>query len=204
MTTRFYDPADPTPAALTILGATVLAGTLGYLLFVPLPTTKGIVAKARTKEREIQNRIDGTKTRQREIDAVLAQRKSILGPDSIGPDALARVTRLAQSNGLRLTGFRPQRATDSPTGVTIFPYTLTVEGTFPNSAKFVRAIESGTKDIAVTSFAITAGDAESSGTTSSIGVALFADTPKRPSATPAPVSGATTGPRTATNGASNG
>ncbi len=211
MTTKFYDPADPTPAALTLLGAVVLAGTLGYIVFVPAPDTRGIVAKARTKEREIQNKITEAKERKVEIETVLRQRKSALPPDSIGPEALARITKLAQANGLRLTGFRPQRTIVSPSGITMYPYTVTIEGTFPATAKFTRAIETTAKDIAVTSYGVTASSESASGTAATIGIALFGDTPKPPAkarpgtgtaASPSSATGTTSAPtaRGATNG----
>ncbi|RYG42182.1 hypothetical protein EON79_19425, partial [bacterium] len=154
-----------------------------YIAFVPAATTKGIVARARTKEREIQNKLDEAKSRGREIETVLSQRKSALPPDSIGPEALARITKLAQAGGLRLTGFRPQRAVVSPSGLTMYPYTLTIEGSFPATAKFARAIESTTKDIAVISYAATSSDAESSGVSATVGIALFGETPKPPKRT---------------------
>lgn len=210
MTTKLYDPNDPMPSVLTAVGAIVLAGTLGYIALVPAPTKKGIVARARTKEREIQLKIEDAKQRQREIEAILAQRKSALPPDAIGPDALARITRLATAGGLTLTGFRPQRTIESPTGVTIYPYTITATGTFPATAKFIRSIETTTKDIAVTSYAATSSDAESSVTGATIGIVLFGDTPKRPSSRPTPGTGAagaagtTPGAAAARPGATNG
>lgn len=206
MTTKFYDPADPLPTALTVLGAVVLAGTLGYIALIPAPTANGIVARARTKEREIQNKVTDAKARQGQIEGLLAKRKNALPPSEIGPDALARITNLSRAAGLRLTGFRPQRPIESPTGVTIYPYTVVAEGTFPAASKFVRTIEASTRDIAVTSYGATASDGESSATATTIGIALFGDTPKRPSTRPssgtgtAPATNAPTTAGSATNG----
>ena len=206
MTTKFYDPADPLPAALTLLGAVVLAGTLGYIAFVPAPTTKGIVSRARTKEREIQNKLQEAKDRGREVEAVLTGRKSTLAPDAVGPEALSRITKLAQAGGLRLTGFRPQRAIVSPSGLTIYPYTVTIEGSFPATAKFARAVESTAKDIAVTSYAVTSSDSESSGVSATVGIAIFGDTPKPPKRTSTTTStpSASSTPARAGTGATNG
>lgn len=185
MTTKFYDPADPMPAALTLVGAVVLAGTLGYVALVPVPTKKGIVATARMRERDIQAKIDDAREREKEIATVMAKRKSSVGVDQIGPDALARITRLVENSGLKLNEFRPQRPTESTTGVTIYPYTISVEGTFPATAKFVRTIETTMPDIAVTAFSSSPSDGESSNTAARIAIALFADTPKPASSRPA-------------------
>ncbi len=186
MRIQLGDPQDPLPTALTALGALVLAGTLLYVVLVPAPTTRGLVARARTKEREIQNKVADAKGRETEIGAVLAKRKTPLPPDAIASSTLARVTLFASKGGLRLTAFRPQRTTDSPTGVTLYPYQITVEGPFPAVAKFVRALETETTDLAVTLLQLaTSSEGDAGRVNATVGVVAFRDTPKRPARRPA-------------------
>ena len=173
-----FDKNDPVPIVLTGLGIALLTGTLLYILFVPAASAEAVVRRARIKEQETAVRITEAKAREIEVSAVLAARKSILPPDAIGPNALARVTALVKANGLRLIGFRPQRTIDSPSGLTLYPYQLSIEGTFPASAKFVRAVEGTVRDLAVTSFQAASADGESGTVNATVGIIAFRDTPK--------------------------
>lgn len=189
----FGNVKDPLPLAVTALGALILAGTLLYIVLVPAPTPKGLVARTRTKEREIQNKIGRAKERRVEIETILTKRKSILPPDAIGSDALARMTKLAKAGNLKLTAFRPQRTTDSPSGVTLYPYQMTLEGTFPGVAKFVRTVERTTDDLAVTLVGLASAEGPNGAVTATVGIVTFRDTPKPPKKAAPKTTGVTNG-----------
>ena len=184
------DPADPVPGALTILGGLILAGTLGYLLLVPAPTTKGITKNKLLKERGIQNKITEAKAIEAKTDALFARRKSAASAEAIGPSALSRMTKLAKANGLSLVAFRPQRRIESPSGIEIFPYQVAIEGKYPQATKFVQAIERTMGDLAVTGYQV-ASASEGDGVAATVTILAMRDSdikpapPVRPATPPA-------------------
>lgn len=160
------------PSVLNAFSLVILLASGAYALFAPKPRTEAEIRKARNATQNA--RLDAKKARDLR-DVSEASAKALTwsdGADQIAPKALAVVTREARARSVRLVAFRPQRTVPgSP--LTLVPFTLTLEGTYPQVLDFVKAMEIPSNRLAVTLLQIAAADDATSKVTASVGLTAF-------------------------------
>lgn len=92
--------------------------------------------------------------------------------DEIAAATMAKVTSLAQSRGLRVVAFRPQRIQED-TGIIRLPYQATLEGPFPQIMGFVQDLETSKFKTIVSTIQIASADGASDKVSSTIGLVAY-------------------------------
>ncbi|HRF59465.1 MAG TPA: GspMb/PilO family protein [Fimbriimonadaceae bacterium] len=170
---NFRDRSEWGVSLVVLASLIAMAGTLAWMLLVPKPTTSGLAKERR--DREFKVRLATTEARERLIDVQNAIDRRVWpgDPDNVAPSALDRVSRLARRENLKLVALRPQRA-ETVQGMTMMPFTVTVEGTFPKAMSFVKSLEAPEHRMAVTLIQINATDGSSDAVTLTLGLTTYA------------------------------
>lgn len=135
-----------------------LVAIAAYDLFVPLP---GEAPPRTTKSKtQLESEKKEAMSDLRESEALV---NSMTWPgtrDSVGPAAMAWVSKRAQESYLDVSAFRPQR-TISAEGLDQLNYLVTAEGPYPSMLKFIRSFESPDSMLAVKGLQINSVDGAS-------------------------------------------
>lgn len=155
------------------IAAVVVAGLmLVYYLLTPVQAKGKAVQTKANEERKLTsdiNRIRDDITRLRtENEARLWTQ----APDQVAASAMARVTTLAASKGLKVIAFRPQRAVEDGS-VTRYPYLVSLEGAYPNVVAFVNLMETPSGKLCVNQVQIAASDGASDKVSASVGLVAY-------------------------------
>lgn len=154
------------------LAAAVCFIVAGYQFLVPMPNA-GAASKRHHLE-EVKLKEENAKL----LEAIQADRLAVdarvwdAQPDELGARAMALVTGLAQQEGVKVQAFRPQRQ-ETVSGITRYPYSTVVEGSFPKVAGLVKRLQAGGTKLALTSVQLTAADGETDMVTATVGVIAF-------------------------------
>ncbi|MBX3117530.1 MAG: type 4a pilus biogenesis protein PilO [Fimbriimonadaceae bacterium] len=118
--------------------------------------------------------------------------------EQIGPKVLDRATAIARENGLAIKAFRPQRTVEDGKLLRV-PFLVTLDGSYPQVASFLRSIENAEGKVAVTMVQLSSSDGVSDTVSATIGLMALRDMAKPepekkdgekpPAATTAQVSG---------------
>lgn len=117
-------------------------------------------------------------------------------------EAMAMVTRIAKSHDVGLGAFRPQKTTED-SGLRRLPFSVSLEGTFTDVAKFLQELETPANRLAVRLVQISASDGKTNHVAASLGLIAFQKietkaAAKRDSAPPV-LKAPTNGPKTETS-----
>jgi hypothetical protein len=171
---------DVPATVVTLVSIVVLAGTLGVMLFMPLPTSGKIQAKFNSDKmlvnKQTNSAIAGAKLTREAVNTMTWAGNL----NQISTTALGKVTELAKTHKLSLDSFRPQRLGsigDLPTQ----PYLVSVSGAFPDVVGLTKDIETKGTKLAVSMVQITASDQGSDKVTASIALVAYL-TPPPPAA----------------------
>lgn len=167
---RTKSEAGTSIAILGALGVLVLTGL--FMLFVPSPTTEGIAAGKIRSQRELDDRVDKLKEDKKLTTAKIATQVWSEPIAEIGPIALESITAFAQTQKLKLLGFRPQKTVDV-NGLTQLPFLISVEGAYPNIMKFVRQLEASDLRMGTSLVQVSATDANSDLVNATVGVVAY-------------------------------
>jgi Tfp pilus assembly protein PilO len=162
-------------AFASVAAVLALAIILGLMFLLPVPTAADARTQGRLEEREV---IEATlKTRQEadRLETEIAGWVWTISPAEIEPAALARATSLAAARNIRLSAFRPQRPQEAG-GLVMLPFTMAVEGAYPNVHSFVQDLDAPDTRLAVTLVQLSAVDGITDTVTATIGVAAFVRT----------------------------
>lgn len=86
--------------------------------------------------------------------------------------AMAMVTRVAKSHQVGLGAFRPQKSTED-SGLRRLPFSVNLEGTFTDVAKFLQELETPSNRLAVRLVQISASDGKTNHVAASLGLIAF-------------------------------
>jgi Tfp pilus assembly protein PilO len=166
---------DSVAAAIAILAILILTGALGVLLFVPNPTEAGIT---RGRPRMIANLQREVADLKKESAAITMQIEPLLWDASvaqIAPQALASINRLAASHKVQILAFRPQKPIET-TGLTLMPFSLTVDGSYPNVMQVVKDLDKSNLKLAVGLVQVGASDGATDHVTGTINIVAYMKT----------------------------
>lgn len=152
-----------------LLGLLVVA----YSVFLPVrpPTRKEL--KARTKEvYDMDAALKGDREKVTEVRAKNEARLWTQPQDKIGASAMAKVTSLAASHNLKIIAFRPQRGLEDGSLVR-YPYTVSLEGAYPNVVEFVSGLETQAGKLVVHQVQLAASDGASDHVTATVGLSAY-------------------------------
>jgi hypothetical protein len=157
----------------TVGAIIVMVALVAYHLIVPMPA---VTAQQQRKknERDLAKTRDTYMRKSRELQKTNADRLWDLGPESLGPMAMGKVSNLSKSFGLKMVSFRPQKQVDSGDLVR-YGYLVSVEGTFPKVIEFVRKLETPETKLAVSSLQVTSTDGASDAVSATVGVVAYRD-----------------------------
>lgn len=162
-----------TGASVAILVAIgVLVVTALYMVFVPEPTVAGIVAGKARSQTELDDRLEKLKKDKVQTTAKIASQVWAQPIEEIGPTALQSITAFAQTQRLKLLGFRPQKTVDV-NGLTQLPFLISVEGAYPNIIKFVRQLEASDLKMGTSLVQVSATDPNSDLVNATVGVVAY-------------------------------
>lgn len=181
----FRTQNDKIASTIAILAMLVLAGTLAVMLIVPKP-------KAAASQRVFdKNKLDIQIDTKKAEEAAAASKAAIDpllwtgSPAEIAPRALSTVTALSATHKLKLVAFRPQRSNDADT-VTVLPFSIALEGSFPDVAQMVTDLETPDTKLAVNQIQIASADGDTDKITATIGVVAYMPLKKAPTPAPTP------------------
>ena len=197
---NFKNRAEATPSAILICAVLTLLGALFYMLLVPPPNSKGLVAGKERSAQQLTHQIDQLRTRTAKAKADAANGLWKGDHDTVMALILARLTKQAAHSGLQIGAFRPQKQ-QAISGMIELPVIVQVSGAYPTVLSFVQSLGTANSQLAVRSLQIASADAASNVVSATIGLsAYYVDTSAPP---PTAGSGSSSAaPRTAAQGTS--
>jgi hypothetical protein len=171
---RFQTKQEATAAGISIVAIIILAASLVWML-TPVPSrndvNSGRLGQVRRYQAETAGLIKQAAEAQAKIDPLLWSGTS----EEIGPKALASVTKLAKARKIRILAFRPQKPIDMG-GLTQIPFSLSIDGTYPNTMQLVKDLETTDAKLAVSLVQVAASDGATDQVTASINVVAYVKT----------------------------
>lgn len=164
---------ERTYSTLTLAAGVVIVLMVIYQFVVPMPKPKGAQKYARD---EMQLALDQRVAIEKgdKLESANSARLWNVGPEALGPIAMARVSNMAKGLGLSLVSFRPQR--NASAGELVRSgFIVTVEGSFPRAIEFARKLETPETKLAVVSMQVTSTDGASDAVTATVGVVAYRD-----------------------------
>ena len=149
----------------------MLAG-IALVLFLPKPSLASIQANQKRQEADIQVRAAQAR---KDFDAAETKVKKRVwsgGAEEVGPGALKAMNGLAAKYRVKLSGFRPERTTQTA-GLDLLPYSVTATGAYLDVLTFAKAIESPDNKLAVDSLQIASSEANSDQVIAMIGLTAY-------------------------------
>ncbi len=163
---------DMIASVITILALFMLAGTLAWMVFVKPPDEAGIANGKHKNEMQLTKQIAQAKANNEALQKAIDPALWTGTPEQVGPNALAQVTKLAKLRSLKLVAFRPQKPVDAE-GLTQVPFTASVDGSFPNTMKFVKDLETSNSKLAVSLVQVNSADAATDHVTGTVNVVAY-------------------------------
>lgn len=157
---------------------------LFWMALHPPSSTVGNLKEVRKSQREDRATADAAKEKATKIESSLANLTWKGSADTVGPQALGTVTRLAQAAQVTATAFRPQRTQDDG-GVPQMAFLVTIEGRYPNVMTFLRNIEKPESKMAVTLLQMASADASNDLVNTTVGLTAFFQEPPKAKSNPA-------------------
>lgn len=196
---RAFDKEHRFTNGLMIVAVILLVLSLaGKLLIAPPTVSSTAFTKAKFKdEEETKNYLAQAKVQRHENDTVTWAGNGT----TVGPSALAFVTKVAAKHNVKLVGFRPQHANDAGQ-VTQLPFLINLEGAYRDVMAAESDIESPTSKLAVENFQIGSAEESTDAVTGSIAVEAYTIDPVATKKTTKTTVKTTTG-TTSTAGATN-
>jgi Tfp pilus assembly protein PilO len=160
-------------SSIAILAAIgIVLATAAFMIFVPIPTAKG-VASAKIKARnEIEDQIKDLKSKRAVLATSISARLWTLPPDQIGPKALESITEFARREKLTLKAFRPQKANEV-NGLMQLPYLIAIEGSYPGLMRFLNDLQTAELKVATSVVQLANTDPNSDLVSATIGVVAY-------------------------------
>jgi hypothetical protein len=187
----FRTKDDTVASAITLLAILILTGALGVLLFVKDPTEAGVTRGRPRMVGALQREVADLKKETAAIDAQIEPLLWDASAAQIAPQALASINKLAATNKIKILAFRPQKSVDT-TGLTLMPFSLTVDGSYPNVLQLVKDLENSNLKLAVSLAQVGASDGATDHVTGTISVVAYMKT-VIPKTTPKVATQTTTG-----------
>jgi Tfp pilus assembly protein PilO len=159
-------------SALILLSILILLGSLVVMLFVPKPTTAGIVAGRDRSRRTIAEEIERAKARTKEVQTAIQPRLWTGNPEAITASVLAQLTKEAAGRKLQIGAFRPQRTQELPSMMEL-PFSVQVSGPYPAVRSFMSSLDVPGSKIALRSLQISSSDAATSAVTATLGLSVY-------------------------------
>lgn len=159
-------------SVLAVVAILTLLGTFLFMVLVPKPSTANLAEKTRREAMKIRIK---TKDADDRLAMAKATVTSTTWPgigDDVAPAANARLTTMATRRGVKLTSFRPQRTT-AKTDLTVLPFVITVEGSFPQVVELTRDIDTAGSRMAVNLIQITTANDDSDRVSATVGVMAY-------------------------------
>lgn len=157
----------------TIAAIVVIVAMLVFQVVVPMPAFASQQQRIKS-ERDMEETSDAYLRKSKELQKANAARLWDLGPESLGPTAMGKVSNLSKSFGLNMVAFRPQKQVDSGDLVR-YGFLVSVEGAFPKVIEFVRKLETPETKLAVFSLQVTSTDGASDAVSATVGVVAYRD-----------------------------
>ena len=168
----FKNKEDILPSALIVLAILLLAGSLGFMLFVPRPTTAGLAKGKVLSRQRVQKEIDDAKAASARATEEAKLRLWTGRPERVTAEILAYVTGQANNNKLKLGAFRPQR-TQVLEGAAELPFSVQVSGSFPAVRTFLSTLDTPKGRLALRSIQLSGADAASSNVTAMLSLSAY-------------------------------
>ncbi|MGV3618260.1 MAG: hypothetical protein ACO1SV_23275 [Fimbriimonas sp.] len=178
------------PASLLALcSILVMLGTLVFMAIYQLSPPKSTVSREKTRRNQMKIRVMTQEAEQglEQAQATVLANTWPGNGDDVAPAANARLTSMATRRGVKLTSFRPQRAT-TKTDLETLPFVITVEGPFPSVVELTRDIDSAGSRMAVSLVQVTTASDGSDRVSATVAVLAYLrpkepTTPETPSRT---------------------
>lgn len=139
---------------------------------VPLPDVTAVNKKSRAEQKKLAQELKRLEGEITEARSYVQSKLWKSGPDNLGAEAMSVVDRFAKKDGVSVQAFRPQRTVK--TGEVVrYPYSVTVQGTFPKVLQLVRDLQGPGTLLAVTSVQLSSADGTSDSVLATIGIAAF-------------------------------
>lgn len=155
------------------IAAVVAAGLiLLWHVLAPMPSAGKVVQARANQERQLRETLKSLRARVTETRSSNESRIWTEPADEVGAAAMAYVSSLAQSKGMKVIAFRPQRP-EKDVGVMRHPFMVSLEGSFPSIVSFLNSVETGKGKLAVNTVQIAAADGATDKVSASIGVVAY-------------------------------
>lgn len=169
--------SDRVWSAIGAVAIVCLVVVVAYEWVAPKPRPT-LTTRAKTERLvALDKEVDAIEVRLKKFEADRARLVNPGTPESVTASLLNRVTLAAQTDGIKLVAFRPQRA-ETVHNLQSLPYLVIVEGPYPNVLRFVRSLEAHEARVAIRTLQISAADGASDRVNGSLGIVAFAETSK--------------------------
>ncbi len=156
-------------AILSILAAIVL-GALQVLR--PIETPGAIASRQSKAMQDVKNEATEAQTEATKLKAKIASLTWAGAADTVVPSAIAIVKQRADARQLTLRGFRPLTAKELE-GLEMMPYTISLEGRYPNILQFAKDLETNGGKLAVNLVQIASADEATDQVSATIGIVAY-------------------------------
>lgn len=176
----FRTKDDMVSSLIAITAILILAGTLGFMLFVKPPNEQKV-----SKDKLVRDYKEKTERSKQEYAKAKAAIDPVLwteAADKVSPQALSSITKLAQEHHLKVVAFRPQKPVDAE-GLTQIPFSISVDGAYPDTMQLVKDLETSNTKLAVSLVQVMAADAASDHVTGTINVVAYTKAATPPTST---------------------
>lgn len=168
----FRDKSQAIPNAISATAVALLLVTVGVIVFVPKPSTKGLAAKTTKVRNQVFDGIRVAKDRTKDAEANITRFAWAGTLEQINSTALNRLTEIAQHHTVKLTGFRPQRPINSAS-LTQLPFLVTLDGAYVDVVAFEKELEDSGNRLAIEMVQVASADPSTDRVTANINLVAY-------------------------------
>lgn len=174
----FKDPRYAGYSALTVGGVIVLACVLAFnIMNPPKKIVRSTPPETRKALGSLQRSTLSLADDKRAAEKKIANALWNVSLQELGPTALGQVNEAAVKRKVKVSSFRPQKI-NNVKGVTLVPYVMTVEGSYPDVVGLVRDLGNENSKLAVNLVQLASADANSDKVSATVGLVAYISSPE--------------------------
>lgn len=157
-----------------VIGFIIMIANLGFIWTIKKPAKATKVNPRISQLKQANDAIVLAGRSKKEAEKEVNGMVWTISVEELGPTALGAVNKMIDPKKLKVTSFRPQRALPVK-GLTMVPYTLSVEGSFLDVVSLARNIDKDPNKMSVTMLQISSADANTDKVAATINLTAFVD-----------------------------
>lgn len=169
---NFKQKEDMLPSILILISVLVMAACLIYSLFVPKPTTSGIVKGKALSIQKINHEIAGAQASSKIVAQNVRQGVWTGKPETVTASVLDKLTELTTSRSLKMAAFRPERSFVLG-DLMECQYSVQITGDYSKVYEVMKALDDPKEKVVLRSVQINAAGGSATGITATLGISAY-------------------------------